>query len=429
MTTAAAQYMPGLDELQLPKMYRVEQRFDSTHIADVEGAIAEQFARAEIEAMLEPGRTVALAVGSRGIAHIDRIVRTAVDELKRRDVEVFIVPAMGSHGGATVEGQLDVLKHMGVTEEAMGAPIRSSMEAVEIGSIQSDHGNDVKLYMDKHAHDGADLIVPINRVKPHTAFKGAVESGICKMLCIGLGKHVGCSRLHREGVTVFDTLIPAAGKKVIETGKIGFALAIVENAYEQTTVVDAVPAAETLEREAGLLKIAASRMARFLMPRIDVLVVEEFRKNISGIGMDPNITGRGELGAELTGFNGPKIQRIVVLGLTDKTYGNAHGIGMADVITESMFDGIVRRTTWTNTLTAGTLACGRLPIAMPDERTAIMAAAACVYGVGAADARIVRIKNTLCMTEIAVSETLLEDVGATANCEVQGEWDGVWRGH
>ena len=428
-TPVEPELLPGLADLHPPKMYRVAQHFNEQHIDGIDSAIAEQIAKAEITVMLQPGRTIALAVGSRGIANIDRIVRAMVDELKKRSVNVFIVPAMGSHGGATAEGQLDVLRHLGVTEQSVGAPIHSGMDAVPIGTITSAHGNELTLYMDKTAHDEADLIVPINRVKPHTAFKGAVESGICKMLSIGLGKHIGCARLHREGVTVFDTLIPDAGRMVLDTGKIGFALAIVENAYEQTAVIEAVPAAQVIEREAELLKIAEERMARFLMPRIDVLVVEEFGKNISGIGMDPNITGRGELGTQLPGFDGPTIERIVVLGLTDKTYGNAHGIGMADIITEEMFDEIVRRTTWTNTLTAGTLACGRLPIALPDERQAIMAAAACVYGVDAAEARIVRIRNTLCMTDIAVSESLLDDVRATPDCKVIGEWDGTWHGH
>jgi hypothetical protein len=341
-------------------------------------------------------------------------------------VEVFIIPAMGSHGGATAEGQVDVLDHLGVTEASVGAPIRSSMNIVEIGFVTSSHGNRVPVCMDEVAYREADLVVPINRIKPHTGFKGSVESGICKMITIGLGKHVGCAVLHREGMNVFDQLIPEAGKMVLETGRIGFSLAIVENGYEQTAIIEAVAPAESMTREAALLKIAGERMAHFLMERIDVLVVEQFGKNISGVGMDANVTGRGELGGALPGYEGPNIKRIVVLGLTDQTYGNAHGIGMADVITEWVFKQIDQSVTWTNTLTAGSLGCGRIPIALPDERQAIMAAASCVFGVEATEARIVRIRNTLCLTEIAVSRSMLDAVEHTPGCEVIGEWDGTW---
>lgn len=421
------EFLPGLSRLELPKMYGVGQRFDPDHIADVESAAHAQLERLEIDTIIRSARTIALAVGSRGIANIAAIVRTTVAHLQRVGIDVFIVPAMGSHGGATAVGQVELLEHFGITEQSVGAPIRSSMEAIEIGSVQSRHGNDVKLYMDAIAHGEADLVVPINRIKPHTGFKGQVESGICKMLTIGLGKHVGCARLHREGMGVFDHLIPLAAQKVLETGKIGFSLAIVENGFEQTAVIEAIPAADTIVREPQLLEIANKRIARFLLPRIDVLVIDEFGKNISGVGMDANVTGRGELGGALPGFDGPAIQRIVVLGLTELTGGNAHGIGHADIITDRVFEQINHRVTWTNTLTAGSLGCGRLPIALPDERQAIMAAASCVFGVDADEAWIVRIKNTLCLTEIAVSESMVETVKKTPNCKLMDEWDGQWR--
>ena len=422
------EFLPGLSKMQLPRMFRVRQRYDESHIKDVESAIRAEINKPQIQKILEPAGTVALAVGSRGIAGIDRIVRTVVDCLQHKNLNVFILPAMGSHGGATAAGQADVLEHLGITQSSVGAPVRSGMEVVEIGSVVSTHGNEVVLTMDAITHAEADLVVPINRIKPHTGFKGEVESGICKMITIGLGKHVGCARLHREGMNVFDHLIPEAGRKVLETEKIGFSLAIVENAYDRTALVEAVPAAETLQREPQLLAIAKKRIAGFLLPRIDVLVVEKFGKNISGVGMDSNVTGRGELGGALPGFDGPDIQRIVVLGLTDQTYGNAHGIGHADVVTDEVFSMIDRRMTWTNTLTAGSLGCGKLPIALPDERQSIMAAASCVFGVKAAEARIVRIRDTLSLTEIAVSQSALKMVENTQNCEVVGEWDGGWEG-
>ncbi len=422
------EYLPGLSELQLPPMHRVRQTFDTQRIDDVETAVREQFARPEIADRLKPGMTIALGVGSRGIAQIVDIVRAAVDALRARDVNVFLIPCMGSHGGATAEGQVDVLHHIGITEDSVGAPIRSSMDAVEIGEVTSTHGNTVKLFMDAIAHGEADGVIPINRVKPHSGFKGAIESGICKMITIGLGKHVGCARLHREGMTVFDHLIPVAGKAVLDTGRVPLALALVENAYEHPAVIEAVAADAVIDRERELLEIAKQRMARLLLPRVDVLVIEQFGKNISGVGMDPNVTGRGELGP-LPAFTGPDIDRIVVLDLTNKTYGNAHGIGNADIITQTLFDKIHTTNTWTNTLTAGSLGCGRLPLALPDECQAIMAAASCVFGVDANRAHIVRIKDTLSLTEIAVSASMRDAVEQTPDCKLLGDWDGKWSEH
>ncbi len=423
---AMKELLPGLNTLELPRMYRVRQRFDPTHIEDVDEAVRAELSRPQINDILRGARTVALAVGSRGIANIRDIVAATVAALRGQDVDVFITPAMGSHGGATAEGQVDVLHHLGVTEASVGAPIRSSMNVVEIGAVTSSHGNRVPVCMDEIAYREADLVVPISRIKPHTGFKGSVESGICKMITIGLGKHVGCAALHREGMNVFDHLIPTAGKMVLETGRIGFSLAIVENGYEQTAMIEALTPAASMKREGELLQIAGERMARLLMERIDVLVVERFGKNISGVGMDANVTGRGELGGALPGYAGPDIKRIVVLGLTDKTYGNAHGIGLADVITDRVFEQINRGATWTNTLTAGSLGCGRIPIGLPDERQAIMAAASCVFGVKATEAHIVRIWNTLCLTDIAVSQSMVDAVGKTPGCEVIGEWNGTW---
>ena len=420
-------YLPGLSALKAPPMYRVRQRFDEQHLGDVAAALSEQLTRDEIVSRLRPGMTVALAVGSRGIADIPLIVRTTCDFLKNQGVNVFIVPCMGSHGGATAEGQKTVLGHLGVTEESAGVPIRSGMEVVEVGSVESKLGNDVALYMDAIAHREADLVIPIVRIKSHTGFKGKVESGICKMLTIGLGKHVGCSRLHREGMAVFDHLIPTAGEAVLAMGRIAFVVAMVENAYEQTAMIEASLPECAIQREGELLVEAKRLISRFLMPRVDVLIIEEVGKNISGAAMDANVTGRGELGGALADFKGPQIIRIVVLGLTKITSGNAHGIGHADIITERVFEQIDRQMTWTNTLTAGSLGCGRLPIALPTEEQAIMAAASCVPGVDAANAKIVRIKDTLSLTEIAVSENMIHTIKQTEGCELIGPWDGRWQ--
>lgn len=421
------EFLPGLGSLKLPTMWRVRQEFDRTCLSNVRTVVQQQFERRDVQSALSPGSTVAVAVGSRGIADLPVVVKTLCDQLKSLDVKVFIIPSMGSHGGATALGQKKMLAQMGISEKSIGVPIRSSMEAVEVGRVRSSVGREIPIYMDKLAHDQADTVIPVVRVKPHTGFKGPVESGICKMLTIGMGKHVGCALLHRQGFKMFDQLIPDAAKVVLGTGKISFVLAIVENAYEQVAVLEAVMPAKAISREKELLVEAKKRLARLLLSEIDVLVVDRFGKNISGVGMDANVTGRGELGMALAGFEGPEISRIVVLALTSKTNGNAHGIGLADIVTEKVCDQINQRTTWTNTLTAGSLACGRIPIALPTEEQAIMAAASCVPGVQPEEAKIVRIHHTLALTEIAVSESLKQIVDQTDQCEVVGKWNGKWK--
>ncbi len=270
----------------------------------------------------------------------------------------------------------------------------------------------------------ADAIVPINRVKPHTGFRGPVESGLCKMLAIGLGKHAGAAALHREGYGAFDHLILEAGRGIAARAPVAFGLAVVENAHEETAVVEAVPAAVLVEREQALLERARGLMPRLHLPEIDVLVIERFGKDVSGIGMDANVTGRGESGAPLPGFDGPQIGRIVVLDLTEGTGGNAHGIGLADLITRRLSDRIDRETTWVNSITSGSLACGRIPPAVDGDDAAVMAAASAVPGTSPADVRMVRIRDTLSLGEIAVSENLLDVVRAHPDCDVLGPWDG-----
>ena len=407
-------------------MFRVRQHFDSVQVLDVGAQVRDQLNRPAIRARLAPGQNVAVAVGSRGVANIGLIVKSVCDALKALGVAPFIVPAMGSHGGATPEGQRKVLAALGVTDQTTGAEIRSSMEVVPIGQVTGASGRSVPLYMDRLAHE-ADRVVPVVRVKPHTGFKGPVESGICKMLAIGLGKHFGCAALHREGMAAFDRLIPKAGQVILETGKIGPIVAVVENALDQTALLEAVEPEKAVACEQALLVKAKQMMGSLLLPQIDVLVIEQFGKDISGAGMDPNVTGRGELGP-LPGFQGPPIHRIVVLGLTAKTAGNAQGIGQADIVTEQVFDQIDRLKTWTNALTAGSLGGGKLPVALPTDEQAIMAAASCVPGVNAEEARIVRIRNTLALDEIAVSESLLVDVGRSDRCELIGPWDRRWAG-
>jgi len=417
-----ADYLPGLADLRLPAFHRVAQRFPSPTVADPAAAVASELARPAIAALLRPGQRAAIAVGSRGIAHLAELVAALVAGLRARGVEPFIVPAMGSHGGATAEGQRAVLAGYGVTETGIGAPIRADMATDLIGALTvdgdgycpcaADATGAIPVYLDRAALREADLVIPVARIKPHTGFRGPVESGIAKMLCIGLGKHIGCARLHREGYGRFATLIPAAAALTLATGKIAFALAVVENAAEDTAWVEAVPAAEIARREPELLTHARTLMPRLLLDEIDVLVIDEIGKDISGTGMDPNVTGRGELGRPVD-FVGPRIGRIVVLGLSAATKGNATGIGMADLITRRCADAVDRDATFTNVLTSGSLAGGKLPVSIPGDEAAILAAACCVPGVNVRDARIVWIRNTLRLGEIAVSANLLPTVTAS----------------
>jgi len=407
-------------------MFLVRQQFDRPRIEDVAAEVVEQMARPDVDVTLEGARTVAVAVGSRGIAGIDVIARTVVTRLCDMGIEPFVVPAMGSHGGATADGQRAVLAHLGMTEESLGVPIRSSMETVQIAEVRTPRGKVVPVVTDAIAWSEADLVIPINRVKPHTGFRGPVESGICKMLAVGLGKHDGAKRMHSEGYDVFDELLLEMGGAILGAGKVAFGVAIVENAFEEPALIEAIPADHVIEREQALLAQARAWMPGLPFPEIDVLVVERFGKNISGVGMDPNVTGRGESGGPLKDFDGPEIARIVVLGLTEETEGNANGIGLADLITEAVFDRIDRKVTWTNTLTAGALGCGRIPIALPTDDEAIATAARTVGGVSADEARIVRIKDTLYLSEFAVSETLLDALADVEHCQVAGPWDGTW---
>jgi hypothetical protein len=410
--------MPILSEearaIALPRMFRVRQVFDAPRVADPAAAVADELARPGIRALVRPGARVAVAVGSRGIRGIDRIVRAAVDGLKAAGAAPFIVPAMGSHGGATAEGQRDLIGRYGVTEQAMGVPVMSSMATTVIAET----AGGVPIHFSSEAL-AADLVVPIARVKPHTDFRGRVESGLCKMLAIGLAKHAGCSRLHREGFPRFAELLPEVASRVLERANVGFGIAIVENACDETAHVEAVPAADFLRRDAELLVMAKRLMARIMLPSIDVLVVQEIGKDVSGAGMDPNIMGRTVKGP-LAGYDGPEIKRIVVLGLTEATHGNAIGIGAADFTVESVVGRIDREATYANSIAAGYPESGRIPIALADESEVLRAAIGCTPGVDIARPRIVRIRNTLDLGVIEVSEALLDDVRREPRLVLEG---------
>ncbi|MCB9122137.1 MAG: nickel-dependent lactate racemase [Caldilinea sp.] len=390
----------------LPRLLPVTQSFPRPRLDDPRAATQRMVSDRLAELNARSGARVAIGVGSRGIRDIVPVVQATVTACRDAGLAPCIVPAMGSHGGGTAEGQRSVLEHLGITEEAVGAPIVSSQDVTTIGVTESG----IPVSFDRTALD-ADFIVPINRVKPHTDFAGTHESGLCKMLAIGFANHAGCSRIHQEGFPRFHEVIPEVAGLILRTLPVAFGVAIVENAYDETCLIEAIPRAAILAREAELLQIAYANMARLYFDHIDVLVVEEIGKNISGAGMDPNIIGR-TAGGLLPGFDGPAIRRIVVGALTAAGYGNAIGIGEADFTTERLAGQMDRMATYANAIAAGVPESARLPIVLPTLDDAVRAALQTCGLDDWSQAAIVRIKNTLHLDTILVSDALAGAVDA-----------------
>ncbi|MCB8959341.1 MAG: hypothetical protein H6651_03450 [Ardenticatenales bacterium] len=395
----------GLD-FALPQMAPVQQRFTSRPVADIPAAVAAQINRPEIAATIKPGARIAIGVGSRGVANLAEITRATVAAVRRLGGDPFIFPAMGSHGGATAEGQAGVLAGYGVTEAGVGAPIRATMDTVLVTTM----ADDTRLFMDKYAHE-ADGVVLINRIKPHTDFKGAIESGIIKMLIIGMGKIQGASVMHREhGMVHFAEALPPAATALLPEINFLFGLGLVEDGYENTAIIEAITGDQLHQREVELQAEAKQLMARLPFPEIDVLIIERIGKDISGAGMDPNVIGRGSRAS--FGFTAPAITKIVALDLTEKTKGNACGIGLADVTTAHLFNQIDWEYTYANVIASAYLDAGAIPLVMTTEAAAIRLAVATVTRVKWADLRIVHIRDTLTLDQMAVSAALLPQVAA-----------------
>lgn len=389
----------GLD-IPLPRMVHVRQKFQTPKLDSVTKAVVEQFKRPEVRGKVKSGMSIAVGCGSRGINNIAECAKAVVGELKALGAKPFIFPAMGSHGGATAEGQREVLEGYGITEDYVGCPIRSSMEVVELGTL--DHG--MPVYMDKHAAE-ADAVVIIPRIKPHTNFRAPIESGIVKMLTIGMGKIVGATTLHTDGMDTFGELLPKAAKLIMAKKNFLFGVAMVENAADETAIIEVVPAEQVFDREPVLLAKAKELMPRLQFDEIDVLVVEKIGKNISGSGMDPNITGRN---CRFVEWNmKPFVKKIAVLGLTPETHGNATGLGAADVITMKLYKEIDIAKTYANIITSTYLDGGAIPIVMNTDEEAIRLAVKTVVRVKPQDTKIVRIANTLEVVDIHVSEPML----------------------
>jgi hypothetical protein len=392
------------------KLTRIRQNFNQHTLADVAAETRKELVR--FSAKLRPGDAIAVAVGSRGIDNLATVVRETVGFLKEKDTRPFIIPAMGSHGGATPEGQLAILKDYGITEKNIGAPVKSSMDVVEIPNVQDPD----PLYMDRHAFN-SDGIILINKVKPHTDFRGKYESGLVKMSVIGLGKEKGAVAIHQYGVYGLKDLLPAAARKIFSTGKILGGIALVENAFDKTMMVRSLLSDEILDMEPGLLDIARKHRPAFPVRNFDVLILDRMGKNISGVGIDTNIIGRLKIHGQPE-LSGPQIKSIVVADLTEESHGNATGMGLADVITRRLADKIDYNITYTNIITSSFLERGKLPLVADTDREALAYALRSSGYIPPGEERIIRVRDTLHLDELLVSANIFRELAERDNISV-----------
>ncbi|MBS0202065.1 MAG: DUF2088 domain-containing protein [Planctomycetes bacterium] len=389
--------------MSFPRMIRVRQKFDARQVSDVPGEVQTQLSALHLGQKVRAGQTVAITAGSRGIAHIDQIVRAAVDHVKSLGAIPFIVPAMGSHGGGTAAGQTQILQHYGITPEKMGCELRASMETVIVDRTPQG----IPVHFDKHASQ-ADHVLIVGRIKPHTGFVGDVESGLHKMMLIGLGKHEGAKIYHRAIADYsFMEIIMAVGASVIQKCRVVGGIGIVENAYDETALIEAVPPEKFLERETELLKLAIRWLPRLPFPYCDLLIIDRIGKNISGTGLDTNVVGRKYNDHAATDRDSVRCKRIFVRGLTEETHGNATGIGLAEFTNQRTADAIDRKITAINCITGLHPTAAMIPIAFETDRESISNALHTCGLVEPPDSRVIQIPDTLHLAEVLVSEAYL----------------------
>ncbi|MGG3159122.1 lactate racemase domain-containing protein [Priestia megaterium] len=402
-----------LKDIPIPKMAKVQVAFDDTKIHDVQHVLTEKLNQENIKRRITPGMEIAIAVGSRGLDQIVEMTATTVQFLKGLGANPFIVPSMGSHGGATAEGQQEVLRHLGITEESVQCEIRSSMEVVEIGQLS----NGLPVFVDKHASK-ADGIIVVNRIKPHTAFRGPVESGLMKMISIGLGKQKGAEACHQLGFKYMAENVPAMAKVIMQELPVLFGIASIENSFDKVAVIEVLPSEQIEDKETNLQIIAKQLLPKLYFDELDVLVIDEIGKNISGDGMDPNVTGRYPTPYA---HGGPVVNKMVVLDLTPQTEGNANGVGTADFTTQRLVDKANLEFMYANGLTSTVVAPTKIPTTLPNDRQAIQAAIKTSNILDFTQVKMVRIKNTLELSEIEVSEVLLNHIHSHPHMQQSSE--------
>ena len=405
-------------DVPIPKMVKIRQNFDRTHIPETElaGVVTRELDREEIGGKILPGQKIAITCGSRGITHYAVMARAMVDFVKSKGAEPYIVASMGSHGGATAEGQLQILRDYGITEEAMGCPVKSSMETVEIG-LSAVRKQPVRI--DKYASE-ADGILLFNRVKPHTSFRGRYESGLMKMMAIGLGKQHGAENIHHQSPGIMHELVEEYGRAVMENCPILGGIAIVENAYDETYLVKGLSPEEIITEEPKLRDLSYETIAHLLFDECDVLVVDKIGKNFSGDGMDPNISGRFVQPQYCSG--GIDAEKVVILDLSDETHGNAQGIGLAAVTSRRLFTTMKLEMTYPTGVTNTFLHLMKIPMIMDNDREALqLALCCCPDAEDQTNMKMIRIPNTAHIDVIEISEGMLPLAKANPNIEILSE--------
>ena len=391
-----------LRDVPIPRMAAVRQVFDSDHIEDIPGEMRRELSREAVRAEIRPGMRIAITAGSRGIDHLAVIIRELVSFLKEQGALPFVIPAMGSHGGATAEGQLAIVHEYGVTEEFVGCPVLATMEVVKIGEL--DDGRPI--FINRLAAE-ADGIISLNRIKAHTAFRGSYESGVMKMLTIGLGCQQGAEVCHRQGILHLGENVEKFAFGILKNANVLLGVGIIENAYDQTAMIRVMTGEEIPAVEPELLKLAKARMACLKLPQVDVLIVDRIGKDISGEGMDPNIAGR---------FIVPTIQggiqatRIGILDITEKTLGNVVGLGMADTCSKRVVERMSREATYPNSLTSTVTNLCKIPMYFDTQKETIQATIKMTPGKAPEEITMIRIRDTLSMDTIWVSENLIPTV-------------------
>jgi len=401
--------------MDFPRLLHVRQKFPDRRIHDLPAAVSRELTGSPFAARLRPGARVAIGVGSRGITNIATIVRSVVDFYKSRGAHPFVFPAMGSHGAATAEGQADVLAHYGIIEATMGCPIISSLEVVSLGRT----AEGIEAFMDRNAYE-SDGVMLVGRVKWHTDFAGTIESGLFKMMAIGLGKFAGAQRYHTYAYKLgLEHVIRTIGRQVLASGKILGGLAILEDANHNTAQLSAVPVEEMEHREEELLRLVKSWMGRIPMD-LDILILDEIGKNISGAGMDTKVVNRGVHGQYNPWPDAPRIERIFIRGLSDLSYGNGVGLGMADVVSDRLLRKIDWNPTRINSLTASTPAAIRTPVHFPTDRECLERFAPTVGKQDLGEVTYGWLRNSLELGLIKLSENLRPQIEKDPNLEIQG---------
>jgi hypothetical protein len=402
----------GIEQIKFPEMVKIKQNVPDIHLTNIFETVQKQIAKTKFNKRIEKGSKVAIAVGSRNIDKLSDVVAALITEVKKIGGIPFIIPSMGSHGGGTAEGQVEILRDLDISIKNLDTPIISSMEVIKIGETKSR----IPIYIDKNAML-ADAIIVVARIKPHTDFSGDIESGLLKMLAVGLGKHKGATIIHSYGIESFSKIIPEVGLKVLEKAPIALGIALLENNYSKLSEIVAIDPENFLEVEKKLLKKEKLLMLKLPLSEIDILLVNEIGKDISGAGMDPNIIGRSKSTEKNMGKN---IHIIIPLDLTERTHGNAGSIGLSDLITKRLFEKIDFNVLYTNLLASNGYLEGKIPIVVKNDEYAIKIAMK-ILNKNCKNVKMVRIQNTQNIIEMEVSEALLGEVQNNKNIKIIGE--------